>query len=83
MSGTLPCFYLVPAISGWWVNRGREKCRKKESILTDDMIMKFDLNIWGIWVKQRLRLLVYVSFPMTQIKNILRCLNVHVCLEGE
>lgn len=60
-----------------------KKCRKKESILTDDMIMKFDLNIWGIWVKQRLRLLVYVSFPMTQIKNILRCLNVHVCLEGE
>lgn len=43
---------------------------RMQPILTDDVIMKFDLNTWAVWVRQGLRLLVSKSLPVTQGKNI-------------
>lgn len=56
---------------------------KTQPILTDDVIMKFDVNIWEIWVRQGLKLLVSVSFSIIPVKNIPWCLNIHPCLVGE
>ena len=42
---------------------------RTQPILTDDVIMKFDLDTWAVWVRQGLRLLVSVSLPITQVKN--------------
>lgn len=42
---------------------------RTQPILTDDVIMKFDLDTWSVWVRQGLRLLVSVSLPIIQVKN--------------
>ena len=46
--------------------RGEGYAGKTQLILTDDVIMKSDLNIWVVQIRQGLMLLVSLSFSITK-----------------